>query len=129
MDADLTVVGNDDSSGFGIGLALGDLDDDGSKDLIIGAPDEYYPGEGSADSEGNVYIFFGSEIVGAGITASDAGAHFNGRANGDNFGALIRSGFDMNADGREDIAIGAPGNCPSVPDSGQVHIMLMPPGR
>ena len=129
IEADLNIIGNDDASGFGIGLGLGDVDDDGAKDLIIGAPDEHYPGEGSADSEGHVYVFFGSEIVGAGLTASDAGAHFNGRATGDNFGALIRSGFDINNDNRDDIAISAPGNSPSTPESGQVHIMLMPPGR
>ena len=63
------------------------------------------------------------------MTGSDAGAHFNGRLTGDNFGALIRSGFDMNSDGREDLAIGAPGDAPSSEDEGQVHILLMPDGR
>jgi hypothetical protein len=129
IDADMQFTGTDEASGFGIGLALGDLDDDGAVDIVIGAPDEEYPGAGMADSEGQVYIYFGREIETSSLTAADAGAHFSGRQDGDNFGALIRSGFDMNADGREDLAISAPGDNPTMPGGGQVHILMMPPGR
>jgi hypothetical protein len=63
------------------------------------------------------------------LFASDAGAHFNGRAEADNFGALIRSGFDLNLDGLDDLLISAPGNSLTMPDGGQVHILMMPDGR
>ena len=128
-EADLTITGIEESSHFGVGLAVGDFDSDSFVDIAIGAPDEANPGDGDADSEGHVYIFFGGEIIGSSLTASFAGAHFYGRTEGDNFGALLRSGFDLNDDGREDIAIGAPGHTLTDDDAGQVHILMMPGGR
>ena len=127
--ADVSVYGTEESDWFGMGMAVSDLDGDGFSDLTIGAPDESSPGSGAADSEGHVYIFFGAEIETSTMTADDAGAHFRGRANQDNFGALIRSGFDMNLDGRDDLAISAPGNTLTTTNAGQVHLLLMPPGR
>jgi hypothetical protein len=127
--ADLTIEGTDEASHFGVGLSVGDVDNDSYGDIIIGAPDEGTPGAGDADSEGHVYLFFGGEIIGSLLTADFAGAHFYGRTTGDNFGALIRSGFDINNDGRQDLVIGAPGNTLTTPDAGQVHILLMPGGR
>jgi hypothetical protein len=128
-DADLTINGIDESSHFGIGLTAGDFDGDSFDDLAIGAPDEATPGDGTSDSEGHVYVFFGGEIAGSSLTASFAGAHFFGRADGDNFGALIRSGFDMNDDDRDDLLIAAPGNTLTTSNAGQVHILMMPGGR
>lgn len=128
-DADLTISGTDEASHFGVGLTVGDFDNDSFDDIAIGAPDEAVPGDGDADSEGHVYLFFGSEIVGSSLTAGFAGAHFYGRTEGDNFGALLRSGFDLNADGRDDLAIGAPGNTLTTEDAGQVHILMVPGGR
>jgi len=127
--ADVNMVGTTESGNFGAGLALGDVDSDGFDDVIVGAPDEETPGLGVADGPGHVYLFFGGEIFDPELTASDAGAHFYGRATGDNFGAVIRSGFDMNSDGREDLAIAAPGNTLSTDNAGQVHLLLMPGGR
>ena len=128
-DADLIINGTDESSHFGVGLTVGDFDNDSFDDIAIGAPDEAVPGDGDADSRGHVYLFFGAEIVGSGLTAGFAGAHFYGRSEGDNFGALLRSGFDLNADGSEDLAIGAPGHTPTTEDAGQVHILMVPGGR
>ena len=68
-------------------------------------------------------------MVAGGLTAADAGAHFNGRADYDNFGALIRSGFDMNDDGLDDLLVSAPGDTLTTPDAGQAHSLLMPGGR
>ena len=129
VDADLTINGTDEASHFGVGLTVGDFDNDSFDDIAIGAPDEGTPGEGVADSEGHVYIFFGGEIVGDTLNAGFAGAHFYGQTEGDNFGALIRSGFDLNDDGRTDLAIGAPGDSLTTEDAGQVHILMMPGGR
>jgi len=127
--ADVSVFGTTESDNFGAGLAVSDLDSDGFDDVIIGAPDEDSPGLGTADTPGHAYLFFGAEIVDSLLYASDAGAHFYGRTTGDNFGAVIRSDFDMNDDGRSDLAIAAPGNTLSTPGAGQVHILLMPAGR
>jgi hypothetical protein len=140
--ADTNIFGTIESANFGAGLALADVDNDGFDDVIVGAPDEESPGIGDADGPGHVYLFFGGEIfdydedalspdggVYGAMTSSDAGAHFYGRAIGDNFGAVIRSGFDMNGDGRSDLAIAAPGNTLSTANAGQIHLLLMPGGR
>ena len=127
--ADVSITGTDEASYFGTSVAVGDLDDDGFSDVIVGAPDEESPGLDEADSPGHAYLFFGAEVTESTTTSSDAGAHFYGTTIGDNFGALIRTGFDMNGDGREDLAIAAPGNTPATSNAGQVHILLMPSGR
>jgi len=97
--------------GFGSSLASGDFNGDGIGDLAIGVPGEDI---GSATDAGAVNVIYGS---GAGLHAllspnqfwsqsttdvNDASETF------DEFGSSLSSG-DFNGDGKDDLAIGVPG--------------------
>jgi hypothetical protein len=99
---------------FGQQVATGDFNNDGFDDLAIGATgDDGTPfGNNTPDNAGSVTVLYGSA---SGLT--DTGVQFwdqnttgvNDEAEpGDLFGAAMISG-DFNADGRDDLAIGVPG--------------------
>ncbi|XP_033341315.2 integrin alpha-5 [Megalopta genalis] len=80
---------------FGAALAVGDINNDDLDDLIVGAP---YWGE----DNGKVYCYFGNskgqfkEVI-----------SLHGKVEGGHFGYAITSG-DLDADGFDDIIVGAP---------------------
>ncbi|XP_076668792.1 integrin alpha-8-like isoform X2 [Andrena cerasifolii] len=80
---------------FGGSLAVGDLDNDGLDDLLVGAP---YWGQ----DNGKVYIYLGTEKGQFGAVAP-----LQGTVEGGHFGYAIASG-DLDADGFYDIIVGAP---------------------
>lgn len=99
---------NEDGDKFGFALVAGDFNGDNYDDLAIGAPEER-PGSSSNPNAGAVFIFPGS---GAGIRTGDYVTQKNaGGANksGDQFGWALAAG-DLNRDGWDDLAIGAPNN-------------------
>jgi len=95
---------------FGFALAAGDFDGNGRDDLAIGVPDEDLDGFTDA---GAVHLLFGSVtgLMATGsqfLTQNTAGVAGSPR-NGDQFGFALAAG-DFNGDGRDDFAIGAPGD-------------------
>ena len=107
--------------------AHGDFDGDGQDDLAIGAPGE---GLGGVDEAGAVYVIYGS-TTGLSTTVGPRTEVYNqdndaiaGNAEPrDGFGAAVAAG-DFNGDGRDDLAIGAPGeNVGSLVDAGYVHVI------
>jgi hypothetical protein len=101
-EADVRIVGEDDA-GFGDTLALGDLDDDGYADLVVGA-----------DRADAVYVFYGP---------LPAGEHDAGDADGileTEVYALAVPG-DLTGDGRPDLAVGDPSD-PGTEAGGIVRI-------
>jgi hypothetical protein len=105
--------------GFGAALAIGDLDGDGRADLAIGSP---WAAAGSTSRAGTVTVIYGSA---SGLTAegsqlwSEATDGVPGTpANGDRFGRALAAG-DLDGDGRDDLAIGAPND----PVGGRVTIL------
>lgn len=107
---------------FGKAVATGDFNGDGFDDLAIGVPGD---DTGAVDA-GAVVVVYGS---GLGLTPLPtvfqqgvAGVP-NARAAGDFFGDSLVAG-DVNADGRDDLAIGVPGeNYLARVDSGLIHVL------
>ncbi len=85
----------------------GDLNDDGFRDVLVGAPKE---DTGGLDA-GSIHVYSG--IVGTPIVASHGVA-------GDGFGAAAGGDGDVDGDGVIDIVVGAPG---LVTTAGRVYII------
>ncbi len=109
---------------LGAGLELGDVDEDGFADLVMGAPGD----SAVTTSAGSVNLIPGSP---SGLTAT--GDEFwnqdstgvQGIAESDDLFGLSLRLLDLNGDGKLDLAIGAPGeNVGSVGAAGQVNLLL-----
>lgn len=87
---------------------VGDLNGDGKDDLAVGAP-------GEADDRGAVYVF----AAGTGHLVR----RFSGRTRGDLFGWAIAGIGDVDQDGVDDVAVGAPGRDARGPGAGAVALM------
>jgi|GEM_PF-649800 len=87
---------------FSASLAsAGDINGDGYSDIIAGAPGTYMASNGAA--QGRAYVFLGvPDNVAPAISNT-----LNGAAAGDQFGIGISSAGDVNADGYNDVIVGA----------------------
>ncbi|TWT39979.1 FG-GAP repeat protein [Phycisphaerae bacterium RAS1] len=102
-------VGENDGDLAGYALAVGDVDDDGLIDLVIGAP-------GYDGARGRVYLVSNAGnpelpfIVSlADVGGAVSGAVFEGLSGGDQFGAALGVLHDFDGDGKRDLAAGSPG--------------------
>ncbi len=95
--ADVRIAGPASGS-LGYSLAgVGDIDNDGLDDVVVGAF--------SYSNDGTAYAFYGG-ATGA-LTASSADVTFTGESSGNSFGFSIEGG-DLNKDGKADVLIGDP---------------------
>lgn len=106
--AGVTFTGSadDDQAGEWVGAA-GDVNGDGTPDLVIGAPEDDTGGPGS----GSAYVVFGSNAIAGGTLGSlPAGAEIeiSGAAAGDNTGRAAAGAGDVNDDGIDDLIVGSP---------------------
>ncbi|KKP57710.1 MAG: FG-GAP repeat protein [Candidatus Moranbacteria bacterium GW2011_GWF1_34_10] len=95
--ADVTITG-EASSRFGYSMTSGDFNADGKNDLAVGA--EWYN-----TYAGSIYIFYNDGSIPT--TAATADVTITGEASS-RFGCSMTSG-DFNADGKNDLAVGAYG--------------------
>lgn len=107
-------------SQFGSSVAdIGDLDQDGTNDIVVGAKGE---GTKKSSSQGAVYILF-MNATGTVKHHTRIGHLSNGGPSlftSDQFGASVSSIGDVNNDGINDIAVGAPGYV-----LGAVYVLFM----
>ncbi|HXV75038.1 MAG TPA: integrin alpha, partial [Candidatus Polarisedimenticolaceae bacterium] len=110
-----TAAGGGDEAGWSLSYA-GDIDHDGHDDLLIGAPGASPAGRAQA---GAVYLIYGPLEAGT-IDLSEVGdpsmpgietrgLRFDGENPGDRAGEAVSWWEDVNADGVDDLLIGAPG--------------------
>ncbi|MGF2040088.1 MAG: beta strand repeat-containing protein [Nostoc sp. CmiVER01] len=96
----------------------GDINNDGIDDLIIGA-NNASPNGNFAARPGQSYVVFGGRNLGSSgsLNPSDLngtnGFLINGIAAGDNLGNSVSNAGDINADGIDDLIIGASGASPN----------------
>ncbi|CAM4705194.1 integrin alpha-3 isoform X1 [Caretta caretta] len=100
LEKSLVLPGEQVGSYFGSAIALADLDNDGWQDLVIGAP---YYFERKQEVGGAVYVYMNE----AGRFQNWSSLVLKGPSNSA-FGFAVASIGDVNQDGFQDIAIGAP---------------------
>ncbi len=111
--ADWLVLGD---GALGTGLWMGgDVDGDGTSDLLAGAT--------SADSAGVLYLLTGGQASGSYTLPDDQYASWTGEAASDSFGSSVGGLFDLDADGTEDFAVSAPGNDKGASGAGKVYVL------
>jgi len=116
------VLANSDTFGWSV-ANIGDLNNDGVEDLVVGAP---FDDEGGTN-RGAVHILFMNTDGSVDLTIEINSSTANGPslANDDRFGYGVAGIGDLNNDGVEDIAVGAPYDDEGGSANGVIHILFM----
>ena len=123
QSADIAIYGDDNHDYFGISVASGDVNGDGYHDLIIGANEA---DSGGRTDSGKTYVIFGSSLPPSTIDLDTQSADITilGDDAYDWSGSAVASG-DVNADGYDDIIIGAiVANPGGRTDAGETYVVF-----
>ncbi len=124
--ADLTIMGDNQWDQSGYSLDLGDFNNDGIQDLILGAW-RHDPKNRTRLEGGKVYIFYGKKnwptnaTIDLSTTLGDLS--FEGANTGDWLGYKVRAG-DVDGDGIDDMIMSAPGTTPNFRTQAGVTFMF-----
>jgi len=109
---------------FGLAAAgIGDIDDDGVRDVVASAPGD----DDAGSNSGSVYVLF-LNSDGTAKSTTKIGHNLNGGpslSGGDLFGRSVGGIGDLDNDGVEDIAVGADGDDTGGSSRGAVHILFL----
>ncbi len=123
-EANLRIDGAAANDNAGISVAAaGDVNGDGRDDIVIGAWNADH--NGRTDS-GSAYVVYGAAAPSNVDLNSlgSAGFRIDGAAAGDNAGFSVHATDDIDADGRDDIVVGAPNaDNNSRTDSGSAYVV------
>jgi len=115
----------DDSDVFGHSVSsIGDLDEDGITDIVVGAAGD----DDGGTSRGAIYILFMHQngTVNSSQKISDTEGNFNEIIDDDDrFGSSISSIGDLDGDGITDIVVGARGDDDGGTNRGAVYILFI----
>ncbi len=104
-DAEAKLVGEMSEDWAGSSTAAGgDVDADGLRDILIGAASN----DAGGSQAGKAYLVRGG-VTGT-LSLGDADAELVGETEGDEAGACVSGAGDVDADGHDDILVGARGN-------------------
>ena len=118
-DADAQFTGKAASDCAGAVAGAGDMNGDGFDDVLVGAAGNGDAGYGA----GAVFVVLGRASPASASLAS-ADAQLTGEAPGDYAGGQINGAGDVNADGYDDILVGAPWNSDAAYLAGAVYLVL-----
>ncbi len=119
--ADAMLIGENEGDEAGWNAAFaGDVNGDGYDDVLVGAS---YNAAGGTEA-GAAYLEFGPMI--GDLDLSSADVKFIGENTGDHAGYAVASAGDVNADGYDDILIGAPRNDVGGKDAGVAYLIRGP---
>jgi hypothetical protein len=109
---------------FGTAIAMGDINNDGREDLIVGAPRRFR----ASAQVGGVYVFRGRPTWPATLDIANEEESFRlwGVGDGDHLGSHVASG-DVNDDGIDDLlvtAAGADGPLNNRPGCTETHVIF-----
>lgn len=101
------VKGTQSGSYFGASVCCTDINEDGFDDLLVGAPTFVNSDDWLPFDQGAVYVYL-TTVKDSGFVLDDAGYVTGSGTNGAWFGNSISDLGDIDGDGFQDVAIGAP---------------------
>ncbi len=113
-------AGESSSDGAGSALGAGDVDGDGSDDMVVGA----FQDDDGGSNAGAVYIVLSTNSSITSLSAADT--KIRGAAASDLFGSYIKVLNDVNGDGYADLAVGAPYQDGAASNAGAVYLITEP---
>jgi len=119
--ADAKLIGELDGDNAGYSVAgAGDVNGDGTSDIVVGAPGS----DANGSDSGTSYLLHGP--ITASAILSSAIAEIMGDAAGDQAGTAVSCGGDVNGDGQEDMLVGAPDDDSAASNAGAAYLAFGP---